>query len=157
MANRCTSPFSHEAVSRCIAWPPAADVPQRVGPPLEARGSVGAFAIGKEDLVVAAMSAPGHPAELYSHRLRDGAAFATLTTLNRDLLGQEDLAEVEAFTFSSFDGLEVEAFLTKPAGLAATPSRRSPMIVMIHGGPHGSRARRSSTRRRPMRRAAGRP
>jgi dipeptidyl aminopeptidase/acylaminoacyl peptidase len=110
---------------------------ERVGPPLDARGGVGAFAIGKEDLVVAAMAAPGHPAELYSHRPRDGAAFTTLTMLNRDLLGKKTLAEVEAFTFSSFDGLEVEAFLTKPAGLAATPIRRSPMIVMIHGGPHG--------------------
>ena len=44
-------------------------------------------------------------------------------------------AAVEGFTFKSFDGREVEAFLTKPGGQSG--ASKHPLIVMIHGGPHG--------------------
>jgi dipeptidyl aminopeptidase/acylaminoacyl peptidase len=110
---------------------------ERIGPTLDVRGSVSTFAVGRDGLVVAAMSSPAGPAELYTHRPRGSAPFAILTTLNKELLGRKELAETEAFTFRSFDGREVEAFLTKPATLNLTPSVRYPMIVMIHGGPHG--------------------
>ena len=40
-------------------------------------------------------------------------------------------------TYLSFDGLEVEAFLTKPLG--ATAGSKHPLIAMIKGGPHGQR------------------
>ncbi len=65
-----------------------------------------------------------------------GAAL-TLTSLNAELLGRKTAGAVEAFTFTSFDGMEVEAFLTKPAGLDASAATTHPLIVMIHGGPHG--------------------
>ena len=42
---------------------------------------------------------------------------------------------MEAFRFPSADGTEVEAFLTRPLG--QTAGSRHPLIVMIHGGPHG--------------------
>src|SRR5262249_10270102 len=38
--------------------------------------------------------------------------------------------------FKTHDGLEVEEFLTLPLGRTATS--RHPMIVSIHGGPHGA-------------------
>src|SRR2546429_2407283 len=44
--------------------------------------------------------------------------------------------EVESFTFLSNDNkYEVEAFLTKPLGMTA--KSKHPLIVNIHGGPHG--------------------
>jgi dipeptidyl aminopeptidase/acylaminoacyl peptidase len=115
--------------------PAAGATPERIGPALDARGSVSTFAVGKNGLVVAAMSSPSGLAELYTGG-RNGGAFAALTTLNREVLSAKKLAEVEAFTFRSFDGREIEAFLTKPAVLNAAASVRHPMIVMIHGGPH---------------------
>jgi dipeptidyl aminopeptidase/acylaminoacyl peptidase len=72
-----------------------------------------------------------------------------LTDLNAALLGGKRLAEVDAFTFVSNDNkFEVEAFLTKPIGLGPSdldPSdvvssfsrTKYPLIVNIHGGPHG--------------------
>jgi dipeptidyl aminopeptidase/acylaminoacyl peptidase len=46
------------------------------------------------------------------------------------------MADVEAFTFVSNDyKYEVEAFLTRPLGMTATS--KHPLIVNIHGGPHG--------------------
>ena len=54
---------------------------------------------------------------------------------NRTVLASKTLAPVEPFTFKSFDGMEIEAFLTRP--LNQTASSSHPLIVMIHGGPHG--------------------
>ena len=71
------------------------------------------------------MTTPSAPAELYTHRPGSDARFAPLTTLNKDLLGKKKVAEIEAFTFRSFDGREIEAFLTKPATLDAA---RAPAI-----------------------------
>jgi len=108
---------------------------ERLGPSLEARGNVSAFAIRKDGVVVAAMATPARPADLYT-TTPGSDAFAPLTTLNVDLLGKKTVAEVEAFTFRN-EGMEIEAFLTKPANLDAGAKARYPMIVMIHGGPHG--------------------
>jgi dipeptidyl aminopeptidase/acylaminoacyl peptidase len=45
------------------------------------------------------------------------------------------VAPVERFQVTSEGGLEVEAFLTAPA--TRTPGRTRPLIVALHGGPHG--------------------
>ncbi|MEZ5288471.1 MAG: S9 family peptidase [Vicinamibacterales bacterium] len=103
-----------------------------------ARGSVGAFSLAKGRLAYA-FSTPESPAELY---LADMAAppverpGEALTSLNRERLAERQLAEVESITFTN-DGQQVEAFLTVPPGSASAPPRSVPLIVMIHGGPHG--------------------
>ena len=52
------------------------------------------------------------------------------------LLRGKQLADVEAFTFVSNDNkFDVEAFLTRPPG--CTDTAKCPLIVNIHGGPHG--------------------
>jgi dipeptidyl aminopeptidase/acylaminoacyl peptidase len=59
-----------------------------------------------------------------------------LTDLNAEALAGVEVAPVESFTFVSNDfRFDVEAFLTKPLGM--TPESKHPLIVMIHGGPHG--------------------
>ena len=97
------------------------------------RGSVAAWSLANDGTIAYAFTAATSPAELYL-RNRDGVARA-MTTLNGEVLGARMLGEVEAFTFRSFDGTEIEAFLTKPAHLSAT--QKAPLITMIHGGPHG--------------------
>ena len=69
--------------------------------------------------------------------MRKGAAGSAqrLTDLNAELMKERRVASVESLRFKSFDGQEVEAFLTLPLELDRT--RKHPMIVMIHGGPHG--------------------
>jgi dipeptidyl aminopeptidase/acylaminoacyl peptidase len=115
--------------------PAAGGAAERVGPAPETRGTVSAFAIGKDGLVVAAVSTPGGPADLHALGRGGDRAPTALTSLNKDLLGAKKLAETEAFTFRTFDGRDIEAFLTKPAVM--TSDARHPMILMIHGGPHG--------------------
>jgi dipeptidyl aminopeptidase/acylaminoacyl peptidase len=97
------------------------------------RGSVASWSLANDGTLAYAFTSASSPAELYLRR-PDGAA-RPVTTLNADLLGARQLGEVEAFAFRSFDGTEIEAFLTKPAQLSAT--QKVPLITMIHGGPHG--------------------
>ncbi len=97
------------------------------------RGTVGRWALARDGTVVYGFTTPDAPAELYV-RTPAGQARAA-TRLNQEVLGARTLARVEALTFPSFDGLEVQAFLTHPVGLAA--GQKAPLVAMIHGGPHG--------------------
>jgi dipeptidyl aminopeptidase/acylaminoacyl peptidase len=107
--------------------------PEAVVPAPGQRGSIGAWSLAKGGTLAFSMSTPESPAEVY---IQDaGAAPRKITSLNGDLVQARTIAPVEAFTFTSADGKQVEAFLTKPAG--QTAASKHPLIVIIHGGPHG--------------------
>jgi dipeptidyl aminopeptidase/acylaminoacyl peptidase len=109
-----------------------------VARPPDGRGDVSGFAVTRDGSVIACMSSAGDLPQLY---LTQAGKNKALTAFNASLLAKKRIAPVEAFTFRSVDGLPVEAFLTLPAGGAspakAAGSARFPLIVMIHGGPHG--------------------
>jgi len=93
------------------------------------RGAVGSFSTATNNTIAYTLATPSDQPALY-------VAGRKLTDLNASLLGDKPLAEVESFTFVSNDSkFEVEAFLTKPIGLSQ--SGKYPLIVNIHGGPHG--------------------
>jgi len=92
------------------------------------RGTVSGFSMSRTVLAYT-LATPSDLAQLY-------IAGRKMTDLNADVLRGKPLADVESFTFVSNDNkFEVEAFLTKPIGLAE--GTRHPLIVNIHGGPHG--------------------
>jgi len=102
-------------------------------PLVSAPGSVGGFSVAKESLAYT-FASPSDQTELYVRRGTGSAQ--RVTDLNAAVLGKRTLGEVESFTFVSNDNkFDVEAFLTKPVGL--DPNGRYPLIVNIHGGPHG--------------------
>ena len=119
-------------------------VPLRCGAGLEAcpaetvvneHGTVGSFSVAKNTIAYALVT-PTDQAELY-------VGGKKMTDLNASVLRDKPIAPVEAFTFVSNDNkFEVEAYLTKPLGLTAdvvsgSSRTRYPLIVNIHGGPHG--------------------
>jgi dipeptidyl aminopeptidase/acylaminoacyl peptidase len=118
---------------RLYRLPSAGGTPEVVAPPAGEHGSIGSWSVAKDGTVAFAMATAGGPSELYIREA--GAAPRQLTGLNRDLLASRPVAPVESLTFKSVDGLDVEAFLTMPAGRAAGTTH--PLIVAIHGGPHG--------------------
>ena len=61
-----------------------------------------------------------------------------LTDLNAALLSQLDLESPERIAYSSDDGTEVEGWVLPPVGYDEESSRLWPLILNIHGGPHGS-------------------
>ena len=96
-------------------------------------GSVSSWSLAKDDTLAYSFASPRDTNELY---LKTGDGAHKLTDLNASLFAGKQIAEVESFTFVSNDNkFEVEAFLTKPLGMTATS--KHPLIVNIHGGPHG--------------------
>lgn len=100
---------------------------------IEEEGSVSAWS-ARGDRIAFALSNAGDLAQLY---LKTGNGPARkLTDLNREVLAGKRVEPVESFTFISNDNKwTVEGFLTYPADFRA--DRKYPMIVQIHGGPHG--------------------
>jgi dipeptidyl aminopeptidase/acylaminoacyl peptidase len=97
------------------------------------RGTVGAWSVNG-DSVSYSFASPGDLPQLY---LKKASAPSTkMTDLNAQVLAGKQLGEVESFSFISNDNKhEVEAFLTRPLGM--TETSKHPLIVVIHGGPHG--------------------
>jgi dipeptidyl aminopeptidase/acylaminoacyl peptidase len=94
--------------------------------------SVGSWSIAKNGAIAFALSTPSDQAELY---VQNGGPAKRLTNVNASFFANRKAASVERMSFLSFDGKEVEAFLTKPLDLSG--NAKHGMIVMIHGGPHG--------------------
>jgi dipeptidyl aminopeptidase/acylaminoacyl peptidase len=103
-------------------------------------GAIGSVSISKAWTMAYTFASPHDLAELYLHG--EGFHGATpdagkqITQLNKEVLAGKQIAEVEPFTFVSNDNkYQVEAFLVKPLGM--TTDSKHPLIVNIHGGPHG--------------------
>jgi dipeptidyl aminopeptidase/acylaminoacyl peptidase len=104
-----------------------------VRPVVSDRGSVSSFSIASRQTIAYGFQSVIAPAEVY---LRTGTESARkVTRLNAELLAARSVSAPEAFEFASFDGTRVQAFLTPP--LQREPGRRYPLVVNIHGGPHG--------------------
>jgi dipeptidyl aminopeptidase/acylaminoacyl peptidase len=59
-----------------------------------------------------------------------------LTHVNEDLLAHMKLGDVEKITYTSTSGTKVDGWVVKPPNFDA--SRKYPLIMEIHGGPHGA-------------------
>ncbi len=90
------------------------------------------------DTLAYTFSSPSDMAQVYLRK--EGGPARRMTGLNDAILKERQVAAVEAFTFVSNDNRhEIQAFLTKPLGLAA--DSKHPLIVSIHGGPHAQNGR----------------
>ncbi|HXV62250.1 MAG TPA: S9 family peptidase [Vicinamibacteria bacterium] len=112
-------------------FPLSGEEPSAVMPRLGGRGT--SWSLGKGGVIAYSTATERDLPQLY---LKSGPAEPRLLTdLNRELLSSREIAEVESVTFLSFDGTEVEAFLTHPLGRSA--GSKHPLIAVIKGGPHG--------------------
>ena len=75
------------------------------------------------------------PAEVYVNR-GDGILQRRVTAFNDEWLTNVSLQPAERLTWTVADGTEIEGWLIKPVGYEA--GRPYPMILKIHGGPHGA-------------------
>ena len=58
-----------------------------------------------------------------------------LTRVNDDILADVRLGEVEEIWYKSVDDFDIQGWIIKPPDF--DPSQRYPLILAIHGGPHG--------------------
>ena len=83
------------------------------------------------------LSTPGEIGDVFVVDARNGAGPPRrLTRLNAALFDELDLQAPEEIVYPSFDGLPIQALVQKPPGF--DPSRRYPLILNIHGGPHAA-------------------
>ncbi len=123
--------FSERGNSRLARLPVSGGPPEVL---VNEIGAVGNYSVSKSGDIAYGFQTTRDMAELYLKRGAESAQ--ALTSLNSEILSGKQLADVEPFTFTSNDNkFEVEAFLVKPLGMTA--GSKHPMIVELHGGPHG--------------------
>ncbi len=87
------------------------------------------------NILVVARSTADAPAELYRSGA-DGEGLVALTKHNAALTSALDLSKAEGFTFKGADDDEVSGWIVKPPGF--DPSKKYPVVFLIHGGPQGA-------------------
>ncbi len=96
--------------------------------------ALGNFDVSRDGKVVAmAAQTPSHPSEVFLWALSERAP-RRLTTSNPWLSGMR-LAPQEVARFKARDGLALEGLLIHP--LDEKKGERSPLILVVHGGPEG--------------------
>jgi len=98
---------------------------------VDSQGELNAWSLSKDGKFVFSCSSPSDLAQAY---LRTRSRDEKLTEPNTAVLNGKQLGAVEGFTFESYDGQPVEAYLTKPLTIVA--GSKYPLILEIHGGPH---------------------
>ena len=76
-----------------------------------------------------------HPVEIY-RATSNGGAGVPLTHLNDAVLADAELTPLEEMWSDSADRTRVHSFIVKPPGFS--PTRKYPVLFLIHGGPQGS-------------------
>lgn len=85
-------------------------------------------------LLLASYQSATEPAELV--RIDpDGKTHRPLTQFSKARLQALDLPPVEEFWFDNADGVAIHNLLIRPPNLV--PGKRYPLLVLMHGGPHG--------------------
>jgi dipeptidyl aminopeptidase/acylaminoacyl peptidase len=77
------------------------------------------------------VSTPTKISDLY---VLNGSGSRQLTHINEALFSKLNLTEPEAIKYKSFDNRTIEAWVQKPPNF--DPSKKYPLILNIHGGPH---------------------
>jgi len=102
--------------------------------PIAGRRAVQAATVGPDGTVVALVSEPRLPAELFvlDPGSSSSAGLRRLTHVNDELLNTIALADAEEERFPTVDGTEIQAFIYKPTDF--DPGTRYPTLLWLHGG-----------------------
>ena len=85
--------------------------------------------------LVFAGSSLASPAEIYAVNV-DGSSLNPLTSVNAQLMSQANLTKAEEIEWTGALGKKIHGFIVKPNNF--DPSRKYPLVVLIHGGPQGA-------------------
>lgn len=82
---------------------------------------------------VVAVSSDISPEAFYEYDVAKGAL--SLISKSRSALNSLKFAPTEPISFASFDGMKIHGYLTQ----SPKQSAEKPLVVYVHGGPHGAR------------------
>ena len=86
-------------------------------------------------MAVGTLSDYHRPGDLISFPLGDPGRITQLTDVNADVLHGVALGEVEEVWYKSVEDYDIQGWIIKPPDF--DPSKKYPLILAIHGGPHG--------------------
>ena len=86
-------------------------------------------------VAVGTLSDYHRPGDLVSFPLSDPRRITQLTEVNADVLHGVSLGEVEEVWYKSVEDYDIQGWIIKPPDF--DPSKKYPLILAIHGGPHG--------------------
>jgi dipeptidyl aminopeptidase/acylaminoacyl peptidase len=101
------------------------------------QGDLREFTVSRGGDVAAVYSSSARPAEVYSFPLSAAGRQPGWTQVSHhsgSVAAELRFSEYEELWFDSFDGQRIQGWIIKPPGFDAT--RRYPLILYIHGGPH---------------------
>ncbi len=109
------------------------EVASHLGSGVSSYGGGDALSISPDGKFVTTVTNPEDPGDVAVGKL-DGNGLTTITHVNRDLLVQRKVGQVEEIWYpSSKDGRKIQGWIIKPPDFDS--SRKYPMILEIHGGP----------------------
>ena len=85
-------------------------------------------------LAVGVSSTSSRPNDVVEFDLKQPAATRQLTSVNEDVLFGKKIGAQDEIWVSTRDGLKVQGWVVKPPDF--DPSKKYPLILEIHGGPH---------------------
>ncbi|NIP56482.1 MAG: prolyl oligopeptidase family serine peptidase, partial [Gemmatimonadetes bacterium] len=113
-----------------------ADLDGGVRPVTEGAHVLSLGSVARNGTAVGIREAPQEPGDVVRYDLHDaGAGLTELTHVNDDVLDGIALGEVEEIWYESTDGTRIQGWIVKPPDF--DPSAPRPLILHIHGGPHG--------------------
>jgi dipeptidyl aminopeptidase/acylaminoacyl peptidase len=104
-------------------------------PPFQVTGF---SAAARGDALALTVTFPTLPAEVWLFRPSGCARLSRMSTHNDALLRTVALSTPEPFTYKSFDGTTVQGWLMRPVGFRSSGTERHPLVLSVHGGPHGA-------------------
>ena len=111
-----------------------ASVDGGVTPVTEGNHMLSVSSIGS-GLAVGTLSDYHSPGDIVSFPLGDPGNITRLTDVNDDVLAGVKLGEVEEIRYKSVEDFDIQGWIIKPPDF--DPSKKYPLILAIHGGPHG--------------------
>ena len=105
-----------------------------VKPITEGNHMLGISDIANGRVAVGTVSSYHNPGSLVVINLQNPRELRTLLRTNEAILAGVKLGDVEEIRYRSFDGWDIQGWIVKPPDF--TPSRKYPLMLSIHGGPH---------------------
>jgi dipeptidyl aminopeptidase/acylaminoacyl peptidase len=108
----------------------------KIDPLSDGKQAIAAYSATPDGSKIAAMiSTQTNIGDLFTFDL-SGARPRQITRINDDLFKDIQQSDPEEFWYRTFDGKQVQGWILKPPDFEA--SRRYPLILEIHGGPHSA-------------------
>ncbi len=93
------------------------------------------YSMAGNGMAAGVLSSAHEPGDVVVFDVAAGGEISKITDVNGDILAGVELGEVEDVWYESSDGLEIQGWIVKPPGF--DPSQKYPLMLAIHGGPHG--------------------